>query len=507
MATTSETTPALPSYPQMLGHPKPLWMLFMSEFWERFCFYGMRWMLALYIVAQFYGGEAIGEKSANDTYGAYLALVYATAILGGQVADRILGFQRTVLLGAAFISVGLFVLLVPTQAVFMYGLSLVIVGNGMFKPNISSMVGQLYAQGDPRRDRGFTLFYMGINAGGLVAPLVTGYVAAKFGYFDGAGVAERANGLRIAFAVAGLGMVISWLWFFFGRRQLLGVGRPPAGAEGYRRLLLVTLGGLALSPLIYFLLHHNEWLAGMLAVLFAGCCVALVAAGLKDGPVQRDRIFALLILFTANVLFWMFFEQAGGSFNFLAEKVVDRDFGGWEFPVGWFQSVNPLAIVVLAPLVTIVWGWLDRRNLEPSIPRKFGIGLIGNALGFLVLVIALKEFVSDAGLIPFSALALCYVMQTVGELHLSPIGLSMVTKLAPARMVGVTMGAWFLSIAIGNSLAGALGKWISAEGGEQGLTVATALSGYTFGFWLLLGIGVLVLAVAPLINRLTHGVR
>ncbi|MEN6540154.1 MAG: oligopeptide:H+ symporter, partial [Mizugakiibacter sp.] len=216
---------------------------------------------------------------------------------------------------------------------------------------------------------------------------------------------------------------------------------------------------------------------------------------------------ALLILFTANVMFWMFFEQAGASFNFLAAKVVDRGFGGWEFPVGWFQSVNPAAIVLLAPLVTLAWAWLDKRNREPSIPRKFGIGLIGNALAFAVLMYALSTQVDSRQMIPFWPLAACYVMQTVGELHLSPIGLSMVTKLAPARMVGVTMGAWFLSISIGNSLAGWFSALISAGGGESGLTVTSALDGFTLSFWLLLGVGIVVFLVAPLINRLMHGVR
>ncbi|MEN6540775.1 MAG: oligopeptide:H+ symporter, partial [Mizugakiibacter sp.] len=333
MATTRDTAAgAMPDYPQLLGHPRPLWMLFMTEFWERFCFYGMRWMLTLYIVAQFFQGNPEGEVSANQTYGAYLALVYATAILGGYVADRILGFQRAVLLGAVFIAVGLFTLMLPQQTVFMYGLSLVIVGNGLFKPNISSMVGQIYPQGDPRRDRGFTLFYMGINAGGFFAPLVTGAIAAHYGYLTINTADLQSAGFRAGFAAAGVGMVVSYLWFFFGRRQLRGVGRPPAGAEGYGRLALVTLAGLLLSPLVYLMLHHNEWLTYILAGLFAICCVALVLASVKDGAVQRDRVIALLILFTANVMFWMFFEQAGASFNFLAAKVVDRGFGGWEFP-------------------------------------------------------------------------------------------------------------------------------------------------------------------------------
>ncbi len=492
----------------LLGHPRSLWMLFMTEFWERFCFYGMRWMLTLYIVAQFFNGDPAGQATASQTYGAYLALVYATAIAGGYIADQILGYQRSVLLGALFVAVGLFTLLVPDETVFKYALTLVIVGNGLFKPNISSMVGKLYAPDDSRRDRGFTIFYMGINAGAFFAPLVTGWVAAQMGYLSLNAADMQAAGLRYGFAAAGVGMLVSYFWFLIGRRRLGLVGVAPAGREGWGSMIAVTIAGLLITPLIFFLLGQNQWLSGILSTLFLLCCAFLVVAGIRDGNIQRDRIFALLILFIANIMFWMFFEQAGASFNFLAEGIVDRQmFGGWEFPVGWFQSVNPAAIVLLAPLVTILWAWLDKRGMEPNIPRKFGIGLIGNALAFALLMYSLTYLVSDKNHIPFWTLAAVYVLQTVGELHLSPIGLSMVTKLAPARLVGLTMGAWFLSISIGNSLAGAFSAWISSEGGEAGMTVVSARDGFTLSFWLLLGAGVVVFILAPFIHRLMHGIR
>ena len=493
---------------ETLGHPRQLWMLFMTEFWERFCFYGFRWMLTLYIVAQFFGGDPAGQATASQTYGAYLALVYATAIAGGYVADQILGYQRSVLLGALFISAGLFTLMMPDEAMFKYGLSLAIVGNGLFKPNISTMVGKLYAPNDSRRDRGFTIFYMGINSGAFFAPLVTGWVAAQMGYLSLNPADLQAEGLRFGFATAGVGMLISYFWFLFGRRSLGLVGGPPPGREGWGSLIAITAAGLVVSPLIFILLGQNQWLSGILGSLFIGCCIVLIAAGIRDGNIQRDRIFALLILFTANVMFWMFFEQAGASFNFLAEGIVDRQmFGGWEFPVGWFQSVNPAAVILLAPLVTLLWAWLDKRGMEPNIPRKFGIGLIGNAAGFALLMYALTYLVDDKSQIPFWTLAGVYVLQTAGELHLSPIGLSMVTKLAPARLVGLTMGAWFLSISIGNSLAGSFSAWISSAGGEAGMTVVSARDGFTLSFWLLLGAGIVVFILAPFINRLMHGIR
>ena len=222
------------------------------------------------------------------------------------------------------------------------------------------------------------------------------------------------------------------------------------------------------------------------------------------GKVQRDKMIAMLTLFVFNILFWCFFEQAGSSFNFLAEQIVDRKMFGWEFPVGWFQSVNPVAIVALAPLVTMVWAFLSKRGAEPSIPRKFGLGLIFNGLAFLLLMVALSSMVDGAGKIPFWTLFMVYVIQSVGELCLSPIGLSMTTKLAPAKLGGLAMGCWFLSIAIGNNLAGIFAGQVS---GEAGMTVQSAHAGYTFGFYALVGSGVLLFLIAPLINKLMHGVK
>jgi proton-dependent oligopeptide transporter, POT family len=498
-ATTTSGPAAIPEFTQMMGHPKPLWMLFMTEFWERFAFYGMRWALTLYIVAEFFAGDASGQGYASRTYGAFLALVYATALFGGFVADRIIGYQRSILLGAVIMASGLFVIMLPSKSLFILGLSLVIVGNGLFKPNISTMVGQLYTQGDSRRDRGFTIFYMGINAGALVAPLITGWLASVI--TD----TPMEQNYKAVFAATGVGMIISFLWFWFGRSQLKGIGAPPADRNGTKNLLAVIVGAALSVPVIYLLIAKvgASTLAWVLGALFIGLSVMLLVEAIRSGSVARDKVTAMLIIFLFNVLFWMFFEQAGSSFNFLAQNIVDRDLGGWEFPVGWFQSVNPAAIVLLAPIVALAWGWMSRKNIEPSIPRKFGLGLLGNALAFLVLMYALKNLVVD-GQIPFWPLVLVYVLQTVAELCLSPIGLSMVTKLAPSKVVGLAMGGWFLSTAIGNNLSGIFAGSVS---GETGMTVASALNGFTFSFWLLLGAGVLLFLIAPLINKLMHGVK
>ena len=496
-ARTTATTP--PEFPQRLGHPAPLWMLFMTEFWERFAFYGIRWALVLYIVAQFHAGDPSGEAPANRTYGAYLALVYAGAIFGGYVADRILGYQRSILLGALIMSAGLFAIAWPEPHVFELGLATIIVGNGLFKPNISTMVGKLYGVGDTRRDAGFTIFYMGINLGAFVAPILTGLLANKmFG-------SDAMPAYKVVFIASGIGMLLSFLWFWFGRRQLGEIGRPPVESPGRRNVLYVLIGAIVAIPVMYSLLAMGaDVLAWILGVMFVGLCVLLLVEGIREGAVQRDKAIAMLIIFAFNVVFWCFFEQAGSSFNFLAQNIVDRGFGGWTFPVAWFQSVNSLAIIVLAPLIAVIWVWLGRRRREPSIPRKFGLGLIFNGLAFLLLMFALSRLVDDAGKIPFWTLFMVYVIQSVGELCLSPIGLSMVTKLAPMRLVGFGMGGWFLSTGIGNNLSGIFAGIVS---GESGMTTQSALSGYTFGFWSLVGAGVLLFAVGPLINRLMHGVR
>ncbi|HEU4997224.1 MAG TPA: oligopeptide:H+ symporter [Gemmatimonadaceae bacterium] len=491
---------APPEFRQMLGHPGPLWMAFMSEFWERFAFYGIRWALVLYIVAQFHGGSATGQADANRTYGAYLALVYASAIFGGYIADKIIGYQRSILTGAVIMAAGLFMISIPEPTLFKLGLATIVVGNGMFKPIISTIVGKLYAQGDERRDSGFTIFYMGINAGAFLAPLITGWLAQSV--FGSAGTPAY----KVVFIASGVGMLISLVWFYFGRQQLKGIGAPPPETTGMKRVVYVVLGALVAIPVFYLLLAvKSSVLQTVLLVLFLGLAAMLLAEGIREGKEARDKTIAMLVIFAFNVMFWMFFEQAGSSFTFLADQIVNRNLGStFVFPVAWFQSVNSLAIITLAPVMAWIWVAMAKKHLNPSIPRKFGLGLMFNGFAFLLLMFALSKLVSDAGKIPFWTLVAVYVIQSVGELCLSPIGLSMVTKLAPMRLVGFGMGGWFLSIAIGNNLSGI---FASAVSGESGMTTASALSGYTFGFYALLASGIVLFFAAPLIAKLMHGVK
>jgi POT family proton-dependent oligopeptide transporter len=481
-----------------MGHPAPLWMLFMTEFWERFAFYGIRWALVLYIVAQFYGGAAVGQADANLTYGSYLALVYAGAVFGGYVADRVIGYQRSILVGAVFMAAGLFMITLPDQDIFKLGLATIIVGNGMFKPNISAMVGQLYGLHDTRRDSGFTIFYMGINAGAFFAPIVTTYLAQRFG--DG-----TTPAYKVVFFAAGIGMLLALVWFYIGRKQLKGIGAPVGELASPKRLIGVIVGAIVVIPVVYLLLRAGAGnLQVVLSILFIVLALMLIVEGVREGKVSRDKTIAMMIIFAFNILFWCFFEQAGSSFTFLAAEIVNRNIGGWEMPVAYFQSVNSVAIIVFAPIIAAIWVALGKRNANPSIPRKFGLGIIFNGLAFGLLMYALSQLLDPQGHIPAWTLLAVYTIQSIGELCLSPIGLSMVTKLAPTRLVGLGMGGWFLSTGIGNNLSGIFASHVS---GETGMSIASALDGYTFGFWILVGGGVLLFLVAPLIQKLMHGVK
>ncbi len=498
-ADTNRDGTVLPEFKQVMGHPQPLWMLFMSEFWERFAFYGIRWALVLYIVAQFHSGSATGQAAANLTYGSYLALVYAVAIFGGYVADKVIGYQRSILTGAVFMAAGLFMITLPNQMLFNLGLSTIVVGNGLFKPNISTIVGKCYSAGDERRDSGFTIFYMGINAGAFLSPLLTSWLAENlFG-------TDAMPSYKVVFLTASVGMLISLFWFYFGRRALQGIGAPQADQQNRMRVVYVAIGGIIAVPIIYSLLSlGGTKLQYVLSVMFVGLCVMLMVEGIKDGAVARDKTIAMLLIFTFNIMFWMFFEQAGSSFTFLADQIVNRQFGSWTFPTGWFQSVNAVAIIIFAPIVAWVWVALSKMKMNPSIPRKFGLGLLFNGLAFLLLMFALSSLIGADNKIPFWTLVAVYLIQSVGELCLSPIGLSMVTKLAPVRLVGLGMGGWFLSTGIGNNLSGIFASRVS---GETGMTTASALSGYTFGFWALTAAGIVLFLIAPRVQKLMHGVK
>jgi POT family proton-dependent oligopeptide transporter len=397
--TTHEYTPPPPG--EFMGHPKPLWMLFGAEFWERFCYYGMRALLAVYVAAQFFSHLPEGEAKAQAslTYGGYTSLVYATGILGGMIADRYLGYQRSIMLGGLLMAAGCFMLLSPELNMFLIGLAVIVAGNGLFKPNISTMVGKLYAPGDVRRDSGFTIFYMGINAGAFLAPLITSvWIGATYGY-------------KYGFMAAAIGMIFGIVVFQFLRGMLGHIGKPPAGREGAMPVVTVLIGALLMVPVIFFLLSKSDLLGYVLLGLFLGLALYLIWSGYAETSEQGQKYIAMFILFTANILFWALFEQAGASLNFLAESNVNAPF---HFTL--FQSANPLFIILLAPVFAALWPKLDKMNMNPSIPRKFALALIGLAAGFALLVFALKTMLGADNKIAWYWLAGLYLIHTNAEL-------------------------------------------------------------------------------------------
>lgn len=474
-------------------------MLFGSEFWERFCYYGMRAILAVHVAQAFFAHLGDGaESEASLTYGGYTSMVYMTGLLGGYVADRILGYQRSIMLGGSMMAAGMFMLLSPDLTSFLMGLALLVVGNGLFKPNISTMVGQLYEPGDSRRDSGFTIFYMGINAGALIAPLITStWIGVNYG-------------LKWGFFAAGIGMIFGLMVFQLLKSWIGHVGKPPEGKEGYGSVGLVLVGGLVLAAPVYVLLSKSEILGAILGLLLLFLAGYFVYSGLKADKVQLHRYFAMLILFVANAIFWSLFEQAGSSLNFFARDYVDLTIGGFTIDFAAFQSANPTFILVLAPLFAMAWPALDKKKMNPSIPRKFAIALVLVALGFYVLVFSIGQLQDGDGKIPAIMLALCYLIHTSGELCLSPIGLSMVTKLAKPEETGLAMGGWFLSIAGANYIAGLIASVATGGGGEHG-AAAGSIDQYANVFNQLFIMGVVLAVIffiaAPFINKLMHGVK
>jgi POT family proton-dependent oligopeptide transporter len=485
-----------------LGHPNALWNLFGTEFWERFMYYGMRAMLAVHVAAQFFshlGADADAE--ASKTYGGYTAMVYMTGILGGYVADRVLGYQRSIMLGGALMAVGMFMLMTPSLTMFLLGLAVVVVGNGLFKPNISTMVGKLYAPGDPRRDSGFTIFYMGINAGALIAPIICAtWIGANYGYEWG-------------FLTAGVGMIFGLMMFQVFKSWLGHVGTTPEGKSGIGPLVQVLVGAAVLVVPVYFLLSQSDLLGYFLIALMVGLVGYFVWSGIQSGQKEQlHRYIAMMILFAANILFWALFEQAGSSLNFLARDYVRMPtILGYTPHFTIFQSVNPVFILLLAPVFAALWPALDKKAINPSIPRKFSFGLAGVAIGFYLLVFAIRNFVGEDGTISWLWLTLMYFIHTMGELCLSPIGLAMVTKLARPQETGLAMGGWFLSIAMANFVAGRIAAIASGGGGGHGEQAAASLTQYGDVFQQLAILGLVIAGIyfllAPLINKLMHGVK
>ncbi len=468
--------------------PRALWTLFRSEMWERFSYYGMRALLVLYLTKRL----GYSRSDALEVYAVYTGLVYFSPLVGGYIADRVLGFRKAILVGGTVMMFGQMAMTVPS--LLHLGLGLLITGNGFFKPNISSLLGRQYREQDSRRDAGFTYFYMGINIGAGLSPLVAGYLGERVGWHWG-------------FASAAIGMAFGLAQFAIGQDRLGTSGLPP-GREGPARLLPkdwthVALLSVASIPFVYAALAMLGALGSLWALIPWGIKIALPFGGLawillsthrSGGRHDLELVLSIVVLGLFNAFFWLGFEQAGGTMSLFAENLTDRVVFGWQIPASYFQAINPFWIVLLGPVIAAFWTHNDRSPRGLPTPSKMAIGLIVLGLGFVLLAVA-QQRAERLGPVGPLWLTGVFLLHTIGELCISPVGLSMVTKVSPARMVGLMMGVWFLSFSAGNYFAGT----------AESLLAATKIPLYQFLVGSSIGAGVLLLAVTPLLRRWMHG--
>ncbi|MEP1421524.1 MAG: peptide MFS transporter [Erythrobacter sp.] len=535
--------------PEVVGHPKGLFVLFLAEMWERFSYYGMRALLIFYLVQHW----LFSDSEASVIYGAYTALVYITPVLGGYLADQFIGQRKAVLFGAILLTLGHFFMAFegtggqddPTINVFWLALALIIVGSGFLKANISVIVGQLYTRTDIRRDPAYTIFYMGINVGAATASIICGFLGQTYGWEYG-------------FGLAGVGMLIGLIFFIVGKPLLLGKGEPkdPAKIAGgkewgiygaglamvalcwaavqFQDLVGIVLGGFGGALIAYvlaivtFKLAYGSWeqapkgplgtfLASALVMIFgfifaamgntyaqyvagAGGIVligTLIQQSLAKKFDERDRIFAAMFMILVSIVFWALFEQAGSSLNLFTDRHVDTQ----GVNASMFQSINAIYIVLLAPVFAMLWQGLAQRGAEPSTPMKFGLAVIQVGLGFLVLVWGSNSVGIDVPT-PVIFIFLIYLLHTTGELCLSPVGLSAMNRLSPAHMASLIMGTWFFASALGNFAAGLIAAATGAEGVGEEAGKQVVIDVYNTVGMYAVGIGIAVMVVSPLIKKL-----
>jgi proton-dependent oligopeptide transporter, POT family len=531
-------------------HPKALFFLFMVEMWERFSYYGMRGLLVLYLTSlTITGGFNMEEKASVGIYAAYGALVYLTPLAGGLIADRLLGFRRSIIWGAILMAAGQFTLsvstgdqIIPQSAVtgvsmmlgaplvygpsevkanplLLYtGLAMLVIGNGFFKPNISSLVGKFYEQGDPRRDGAFTIFYMGINIGAALTPLTCGAIG-------------EIEGWGYGFLCAGIGMVLGLMIFLYTASQgyLEHHADPPSSStppisasvsepgdlvviprtepSGSRiSPVVVYLGTLLFIPVIGLMMYQNDIMDILLSVVGVSAISYMLYLSFQYPTAERQRIWVIVVLLFFSAVFWTFFELAGSALTLFTLKNVDKSVLGVELRTSMFQFVNAFFIMVFAPVFSVLWVRLARIGMEPSAPVKFAFGLFLLGAGFFVLNLGKAAAVDS--MVPAMFLILLYLLHTLGELALSPVGLSLVTKLAPAKVVGFMMGFWFLSSAIAHQA----GKWIAGEAAAdknatKEETLNLALGVFNDVGLFAVGSGVLLLLLSPIIKKWMHGVK
>lgn len=478
---------AIQKEPEFAGHPKGLYMLFFAEMWERFSYYGMRALLIFYLTQHW----LFNDSKSSLIYGAYTSLVYITPVLGGYLADRYLGQRKAVLFGGILLAAGHSLMAVegvggqsdPAINVFWAALAFIIVGSGFLKANISVMVGQLYKMTDVRRDGAYTVFYMGINVGAAIGTILVGYLGQTIGWGWG-------------FGLAGIGMLAGLVVFVLGKNALNGAGEAPAPLTKSKEWGLYGVG-LASVAVIWALVQYQDVIQSLLVVSGVALLGYVLFESFKLEKEPRERMFAILFLIALNPLFWGLFEQAGGSMSLFTDRYVDRG----ATPASLFQSINPIYIILLAPLFAALWQWLGKRGKEPSAPAKFGLALAQMGLANLVLVWGAQSF-GIAAMTPVIFVFLYYLFATTGELCLSPVGLSAMNRLAPSHMASLIMGAWFYMTAVGNFVAGKIGEATGGHGGE--MSKAKLLDIYELFGWVSIGAAVIVLLLTPIVKRWMH---
>lgn len=477
-------------------YPKQLWYLFFSEMWERFCFYGMRGMLTFFMVQQLF----MKEEDANLQYGATQAFVYAFTFIGGLFADKILGYRKSLFWGGLMMIIGSAILATDPKEFFFLGISFTVIGTGFFKPNISTMVGTLYKANDSRRDAGFSLFYSGINIGALLGGYACIWVGKNYSW-------------NLAFGLAGIVMTISLLTFLFTQKSLATIGLSPLlNLEKTKRKtyeILTYAGTLVAIPLIMAMVSKPEYTDYFMYTIGPLTLLYLIWEMRNFSFAENKKLIAALIFIVFSVLFWAFFEQSGGSLSLFAANNLDDKILGITFdPNGVNNASNSLFVIIFAPILGILWIWLSNRKKEPNTVVKFGLGFLFLALAFYTFY-STRYFATVEGMTSLEIFTIAYFVITIGELCLSPIGLSIMTKLSPAKLQGVMMGMWFLASAYGQYVAGILGAGMAKD--NENATKAEKLISYTDGYHQLaiyaLIAGIVLIAISPLVKKLMQEIK
>lgn len=475
-------------------HPRGLYLLFFTELWERFGFYTLQTILILYMTKAL----LMSDDKAYLLYGTFSSMLYLTPVIGGYLADRYLGFQRSIIIGGILFTLGYLLTALPSGRALFIGLSVIIIANGLFKPNVSSLVGDLYRPNDPRRERGFTLFYMGINIGSLIPPLITGFLISKYGWHSG-------------FLLAAFGMVVSLLTFTTGKSRLRSIGSLPLMSPLYDRkealkfYAIFFVGVIACVSLLIFLFHFPGETDFILAIASLATLGVIIYFLLKEKPAQRRKMIACLVLILISIGFWAIYNQTFTSLMLYADRNMNKDFLGISIDAEFTQFFNPFFIVLFSPILSRLWLALSKKKNNPSTPTKFSLGIFFMALGFFFLGVGGVYF-SQNGETSSYWLIGSYLLQTVGQLLLSPIGLSMITALSPKHLVGMMMGVWFLTQAAAFAIGGGLATLSSVPAHTS---MESALRIYDKAFFiyggLSLALAILSFLLIPSLKRLIHG--